>query len=145
MALIFKEPETFKTPDGSEYVVLPVQVDDMPIMFNITNKREKLRETAFKEAKKKDKKVKKEDVEIRGEDFIMECGADIQKLITQTIINVKTGKPLPLKYRQMDNVLDLMGRIMKITTIDPVEKKDDDTPLEQKLTSSAKSSQVKPT
>lgn len=132
MTLVFEEPETFKTPDGGEYVILPVQVDDMPIMFNITNKRERL--------------SKKKKGNFTGEDFIKECGGDIQELITKTILNIKTGESLPLKYRQPSNVLDLMGRIMKITTIASKEdKKEDGTPLEQNKKSSGKSSQAKPT
>ena len=117
MALVFKEPETFKTPDGAEYIILPVQADDMPVLFSITNKRNKL--------------AKKKKTPINGEEFIKECGQDIQELINKTVLNIKTGESLPLKYRQPTNVLDLMGRIMKITTIEsnePVEE--DGTTLE---------------
>lgn len=149
MTLIFREPETFKTPDGGEYVILPVQVDDMPILFSITNKRNKLKEKAIAEAKKKNK-IKKgfdeEKVEVSGEDFIQECGSDIQNLITKTVLHTKTGEPLPLKYRQMTNMLDLMGKIMDITTIEtPTSKDGDGNPLEQNLKSSGKSSEAKPT
>ena len=60
MTLIFKEPETFTTPDGGEYVILPVQVDDMPLFFRVANKRTELYQKELKEAKKKAKKNKKE-------------------------------------------------------------------------------------
>lgn len=131
MTLIFKEPETFTTPDGGEYVVLPVQVDDMPILFSITNKRNKL--------------SKKKKGTIEGEEFIKECGTDLTKLIDRTILHIQTGEPLPPKYRQMSNILELVGKIMKITTIEVEDEKDDGTPLEQKPKSSVKSSPVKPT
>lgn len=121
MTLIFKEPETFTTPDGGEYVILPVQVDDMPILFSIINKKEKL-----------SKKKKQEDKD--GVAFIKECGTDLKKLINKTIINTKTGESLPAKYQQPGNVIDLMGRIMKATMPDNEEEpnKDSGTPLEQK-------------
>lgn len=119
MTLVFREPETFKTPDGSEYVILPVQVDDMPILFSIINKKEKL-----------SKKKKKEDKD--GVAFIQECGGDLKNLINKTIINTQTGESLPPKYQQPGNVIDLMGRIMRATMPDSSkESTDGDTPLEQ--------------
>lgn len=121
MALIFKEPETFKTPDGGEYVILPVQVDDMPILFSIINKKDKL-----------SKKKKQEDKD--GVAFIKECGVDLKNLINKTIINTKTGESLPPKYQQPGNVIDLMGRIMRATMPDSTKESDEDggIPLEQK-------------
>ncbi len=122
MTLVFKEPETFKTPDGGEYVVLPVQVDDMPVLFNIIDKRTK--------ASKKTKKNKKD--EDTGQEFIKACGADLQELIGRTVVNIKTGEPLPLKYRNPGNMIELMGKIMKITMPNSSkEAEGEDTPLEQ--------------
>ena len=122
MTLVFKEPETFQTPDGGEYVILPVQVDDMPVLFNIIDKRVK--------ASKKTKKNKKD--EDTGQEFIKACGTDLQELIGKTVINIKTGEPLPLKYRNPGNMIELMGKIMKITMPNSSkESEGEDTPLEQ--------------
>jgi len=122
MTLVFKEPETFTTPDGGEYVILPVQVDDMPVLFNIIDKRVK--------ASKKTKKNKKD--EDTGQEFIKACGADLQELIGRTVVNIKTGEPLPLKYRNPGNMIELMGKIMKITMPNSSkEAEGEDTPLEQ--------------
>ena len=122
MTLVFKEPETFQTPDGGEYVILPVQVDDMPVLFNIIDKRAR--------ASKKTKKNKKD--EDTGQEFIKACGTDLQELIGKTVINIKTGEPLPLKYRNPGNMIELMGKIMKITMPNSSkESEGEDTPLEQ--------------
>ena len=119
MSLVFEEPETFQTPDGGEYVILPVQVDDMPILFNIIDKRTKT-------SKKKSKKD-----EDTGQEFIKACGSDLQELISKTVINLKTGESLPLKYRNPGNMIELMGRIMKITMPNKAQPEDGDIPLEQ--------------
>ncbi|HNR25820.1 MAG TPA: hypothetical protein PKI66_03780 [Methanobacteriaceae archaeon] len=141
MVLLFKEPKTFQTPDKGEYVILPVQVDDMKILFRITNGREKLEQEATTALKKKLKKKtltkeEKKEINISGEDFLDACGKDIKKLIDVTVINTKTGEPLPLKYRQPGNVMELIGEIMDITNVDKKSSSEgDDTPLELKKTS----------
>ena len=151
MTLVFKEPETFKTPDGEEYVILPVQVDDMPLFFKIANKRTELYQNELKEAKKKAKKAKKEldedKVDIPIEIFLKECGEDLTILIDKTVLNIKNGEPVPLKYRNPGNVLHWMFSIMAITTPDRTkpDSDGDDTPLKQAKKSSGKSSQAKPT
>ena len=138
MTLLFKEPKTFKTPDEGEYVILPVQVDDMKILFRITNGRGKLEQEAEANLKKKLKKKiltkeEKEGIRISGEDFLDACGKDIKTLIDVTVLNTKTGEPLPLKYRQPGNVMELIGEIMDITNVDKKsESQEDGTPLEVK-------------
>lgn len=149
MTLVFKEPETFTTPDGGEYIILPVQTDDMPLFFKIVQKREELYQKALKEAEKKAKKDKKEynkdEVDIPVKDFLEHCGKDLSLLIDKTVINIKNSEPIPLKYRNPGNVIHWMFSIMAITTPERTQDKGDDTPLKQAEKSSGKSSRAKPT
>ena len=86
-------------------------------------------------------------MDIPVELFLEECGEDLAILIDKTVLNIKTGEPVPLKYRNPGNVLHWMFSIMAITTPDRTQPNDegDDTPLKQVKKSSGKSSQPKPT
>lgn len=142
MALIFEEPETFKTPDGAEYIILPLSVDDMEPMFQLIEKRDKLVEDEKKKqlaasAKTKKQKGKKkpdpeddQPVQIDGKLFLKTCGKEINEIIPLSVLNIKTGEPFPRKYWNPQNQGDLIIKIMKITM--PKEKVDeeDGIPLE---------------
>lgn len=86
--LDFKEPETFKTPDGEEYIVNPLETGDMKLIAKLTSldsKQRKLQEEG--KIEELNQTVYDESVKLSNE------------IIDKSIVNKKTGELLPDTYR----------------------------------------------
>jgi hypothetical protein len=117
----FKEPETFKTPDKEEYMAIPVTVDGIEPLHD-------LMDLLNRERKKHKGKMTKEE---EGLFFLKEGKKDLNKIIDTCVINTKTGEPLPTKWRQIGPILQIIGSVMDISSIN-TGLKVDDNPLERK-------------
>jgi hypothetical protein len=134
--LDFREPETFKTPDGEEWIITPLEVEDTPLIF----KFQKLYTHLLKIKEKKDHESVNELIfgneKSKKESLI--SFSDI--LIDKSIKNEKNEK-LPLKYRKRKHMIMLGGLIVKETM--GVTQSDlnngGDIPLELQKKSSSKS------
>jgi len=86
--LDFNEPETFKTPDGEEYIVNPLETGDMKLIAKLTSldsKQRKLQEEG--KIEELNQTVYDESVKLSNE------------IIDKSIVNKKTGELLPDTYR----------------------------------------------
>jgi len=128
--LDFKEPETFKTPDGEEYIINPLNVEDIKLLFKFMEYEEEL------------KKLQKDGHKKNAQNLIY--GSDeedrepmvtlAEQIINKSIKNIETGEPLPKKYQTIKKLIQLSGYVA-VATID-VNKEDiregEDIPLEVK-------------
>lgn len=117
MELDFREPETFKTPDGTEYIVYPLQTRHIITIYR--RYLRKNREVEEYNGNDEEELTKLED----------EVASLLEQLFKASIHNKKSGKPeLPKREYLSSNIESkLVKKIIEITT-----GSRGDSPLEMK-------------
>lgn len=129
--LDFKEPETFKTPDGEEYVINPLDTGDMKILLqflDLNDQQDKLKsEGKLKELNK-----------LVYVDLVNKAN----ELVDKSIVNKNNGELLPEKYRKPYIHLVKLCNIIVRETIGRKDGEGGDNPLELPQKSSNKSGET---
>lgn len=125
--LDFKEPETFKTPDGEEWIINPLDTVDMKLIVKLTSLDSKQRKL------QSEGKIEELNEVVYGEsvDFSNE-------IIDKSIVNKKTGELLPGQYRKpYTRLVELVKLVVNETVgIGNINDEDGDNPLENQAKSS---------
>lgn len=121
LELDFREPETFKTPDGQEYVINPLDVKDVKIIFKFIELNERLQKIKNKS------KNKKQDVKNTSEANSIIYGKEgneepslaelAEEIINKSIKNIESGDQLPKRYHTIKKLIQLSGHVA-VATID---------------------------
>jgi len=129
--LDFKEPETFKTPDGEEYIINPLDTGDMKILLqflDLNDQQDKLKsEGKLKELNK-----------LVYVDLVNKAN----ELVDKSIVNKNNGELLPEKYRKPYIHLVKLCNIIVRETIGRKDGEGGDNPLELPQKSSNKSGET---
>jgi hypothetical protein len=126
--LDFREPETFKTPDGSEWIVSPLFTKDMPLVAEF--------EELSREQVRLGKEGKREEI---NKLVFNEMPALVNKMIDKSIVNKDNGELLPEEYRTPYTMLINIATVIIRVTNGPIPTNEGGTPLEIRKSSSAKS------
>lgn len=124
----FEELETFKTPDGKEWIVNPLKRKDLKKLNRFTALNQKLqkyrKEDNMEEGNKLIYGIKENDDK---EETLLSVTDEI---IDLSIEEVKTKEKFPEKYRrQVLKAIELCMLVVKVSTGN-MTKKGDDTPLQ---------------
>lgn len=129
--LDFREPESFKTPDNEEYIINPLNTEDMKLLLqfiDLNDQQDKLK------AEGKTKELNK----LVYIDLVNKAN----ELIDKSIINKNDGKLLPEQYRKPYIHLIKLCNIVVRETIGNNNTGESDIPLELQNKSSNKSGET---
>lgn len=127
--LEFKELETFETPEGKNYEVYPLRVEDMKLVYKFIEFNQ---ERLGKFIKKDNEEFLEEDIkkignEVLYNDLIPICN----EIIDKSVMEIGTGELLPHKYRTIQIVMELAAKAIIATTGNTKKSNGRDIPLEQ--------------
>ena len=109
------EPETFKLPDGTVYEIIPLATEDVDLLLDFIDTQ----------SKRKTPKGKKEDTKLNVEFTLKELTPIADKIVDKGTIQQNGTDPLPMKYRNIKNRIELCMEIIKITMGNPEEGEPD--------------------
>jgi len=116
--LNFRKPETFKTPDGQEWIINPLKVKDMRYVAQFTKLHGEY--TELRKAGKFDEannllygNVDNEEDDPENEKSMVGFS---NKMVDLAVKNIKTGDKFPEEYRLGEELLSLCAKIVEITT-----------------------------
>lgn len=111
LELDFKELQTFKIPEGDEYIINPLNVEDVKVLFQFMEYEDELKTLHKKKDKKKAHKL------IYGsEDQKQKPMIELANIIvSKSIRRVDDGEPLPEKYRTVKKLIQLCGHVAMAT------------------------------
>jgi len=116
--LDFKEPETFKTPDGQEWAIYPLKVKNMRYVALFTKLHNEY--TELRQAGKIDEannllfgNIDDEEEDPENEKSMVGFS---NKMVDLAVKNVENEENFPEKYRHGEQLLSLCAIIVKVTT-----------------------------
>jgi len=113
LELDFKEPETFKTPDGQEWVINPLPTKDIKIIFRFIELNDEMK------ALKKNGETAKANKLIFGteEDENVPSVVELtEQIIDLSVHNVEDEETLlPSKYRTVKKLIQLASNVAVVT------------------------------
>lgn len=126
--LDFREPESFKTPDGQEWIVKPLPTVDMKMVVEFA-----VMEDKQKELQKQGKT--KEMLKVIYDDML----GLANKLVDKSIVNKETGDKLSQEWRTPYLKLVQIARIVISESVGNPDQSGDGIPLELPANSSKSS------
>lgn len=124
--LDYKEYETFKTPDKEEWIIKPLQTEDMKMVLKFTDLNDQ-------QVKLKDEGKNRELTELIYIDLVKIAN----ELIDKSVFNKKTGDVLNKEWRTpYINLIKLASLVIQTTVGTSDNSGEGDTPLELQVKSS---------
>lgn len=142
LELSFIEPETFLTPDGSEYIINPLPTREMKRVNEFIELNTLLQQY---QSEGNDKEANKLIYGSEDDPDKRTIASLCEELIDLSIKNIEDGSDLPKKYRTIFKMIELCTFIVKATLQLPdniTPPTEGDTPLGQAGKSSDKSEET---